>query len=64
MIYVLFCLVSPYIYTWFAIYGTPDQNSIKYSLMLMFESYFFFSIIFTFFVEIEMDGQIQPVRDM
>lgn len=32
--------------------------------MLVIESFFLFDVIFTFFVEFEVDGQIQPVRDL
>lgn len=32
--------------------------------MITFESYFLFNILFSFFVEFDVDGQIQPVRDL
>ena len=63
-IYVTLSLISPYVYAWFAVFGTPEPQSFMYTLMFVFESFFLFNIIFTFFVELNVDGQIQPVREI
>ena len=54
--FVLVSLISPYIYAWFAVFGTPVQGSKMYWVMIGMESFFLFNIIFSFFVELKIDG--------
>jgi len=63
-IYVLCCLVSSYTYVWFAAFAPPKPESTAFYIMLTFELQFFLSILVTFFVEFEVEGQVQPVRDL
>lgn len=63
-LYVICCLVSPYIYGLFVVFGAPETDSASYIVMICLESYFFLNIIFTFFVEFEIEGQVMPVRDL
>lgn len=62
--YVNLCLISPYIYAWFAVFGTPEPGSFPFTLMIIMESFFVFNIVFNFFVELEVDGKILPIRDL
>lgn len=55
-LYVNLCLISPYIYAWFAVFGSPEPDDIRHKVMIAMESFFLFNIIFSFFVELEVDG--------
>lgn len=55
-IYVSLCMVSPYIYAWFAVFGSPEEGSVMYRAMIVMESFFLFNIVFNFFVELDVDG--------
>lgn len=57
-------MMSPYIYAWFIVFGTPEYHSEFFKLMIFFETYFFFDIVLNFFLEYEEDGLISPVRDL
>lgn len=57
-IFVICCLVTPYFYAWFVVFGGPKQGSNEYFEMLGFEIFFFLDIIFKFFVEYEVEGQV------
>ena len=63
-LYVNLCLISPYIYAWFAVFGSPQPDSYMHIAMIIMESFFLFNIIFSFFVELEVEGQIMPIRDL
>ena len=63
-IYVILCLISPYIYAWFTVFGTPEVGSLMHTLMIAIECFFLFNIVFNFFVELEVDGEIMPIRNL
>ena len=63
-LYVSLCLVSPYIYAWFAVFGVPEEGSYMYWAMIGMESFFLFNIVFNFFVELDVEGRIMPIRDL
>ena len=63
-LYMLLCLISPYIYAWFLVFGAPSSDSALYNLSIILELFFFFNIVFSFFVEYQEDGKMQPVRDL
>lgn len=63
-VYGISCLISSYTYAWQAVYSN-DDDFFKYS-EIVFESYFFFTIILTFFVEYEVNaahGGVLQIRD-
>lgn len=62
----MLCLISSYFYGWLAAFGTPDpiKDPIEYGCQIGFELFFFISLIFNFFIEFEIDGQVQPIRDL
>lgn len=62
--FVLSCLISSYQFTWFAVFGHAIPGTLSYRLMMFFEVYFIISIVFNFFLEYEVQGQTQPVRDL
>ena len=64
LVYVVLSLVSPYIYAWFTVFGTPERDTVWFKAMIFFEGFFSLNIIFTFFVEYDVDDQIEPVRDL
>lgn len=55
-IYVFLTLISPYIYAWYTVFGTPPSDEIWFKAMFVFEVFFLFNIIFTFFVEYNVEG--------
>ena len=63
-LYIVLCLISPYIYAWFIVFGAPSAQSTMYKLSIFFEVFFFVNIIFSFFVEYREDGKLQPIRDL
>ena len=56
ILYVISCLISSYLFTWFAAFGPPASDTISYQLGIFFEVYFAFSIIFNFVTEYEIPG--------
>ena len=63
-VYVILCFISPFIYAWYAVFGVPQQGSRQFRAMLGMEIFFLFNIIFTFFVELNVEGLTLPVRDL
>lgn len=64
--YVLLCLCSSYIYVGFAAFGSPELDSDPgmYATEVFMEIFFVVSLLFNFLVELKIDGQVQPVRDL
>ena len=65
-IYVNLCLITPYIYASYGIFGSPEYSADDPSFVfeVIAEIFFLLNIIFTFFVDYEVDGQIMPERDL
>ena len=61
--FVISCLISSYQFTWFAVFGHPEDNTFSKKLSNFFEFYFILSIFFNFIIEYEEVGQVHPVRD-
>ena len=57
-------LISPYVYAWYTVFESPEIGSVMFDAMITFELYFLFNIVFTFFVEYDVDGQILPERNL
>lgn len=57
-IYVVLSSATPYIYAWFCVFGTPPADSMMFKAMIFFELFFLFNIIFSFFVEFDVEGQL------
>lgn len=57
-IYVILSQITPYIYAWFTVFDPPSPSHIMFQAMVSFEVFFFINIIFTFFVEYDVDDQI------
>ena len=57
-IYVMCCFTSQYLYATYVCFGEPVSMSASYWVMISFESFFFLNIIFTFFVEYEVEGKL------
>ena len=64
MIYVIACLISPYMYAWFAVFGAAEEGSTVFYFAIGIELFFLLNIIFSFFVEFEVEGKVLPVRDL
>lgn len=50
---------------WQASFGRPDRetNPTLYFTEIVMESFFALSLLFNFFVELKIDGQVQAIRD-
>ena len=63
-IFVISCIVSPYIYAYFALHGHEQGQRIALAITIFFESIFVISILRNFITSYTPDGEIIPVMDI
>ena len=61
---ILSCIISSYIYGYFAAFGGPVKGSISYYVDIGFEIIFIMDMVCQFFLEFKPEDQYYTVRDL